>query len=382
MWLNDRALLAILENIPVAVMVTDRDGRIVFANAQSALTLGHPVDHLDSIGSYSSLHGLSADGKPLAPEDYPLARALRGEHVPATDYRYQRPDGAEVWLRAAAAPISDDRGQLGASVIFRNVDREVAAALKVRELEQTLREQADALREADHRKDRFLAALSHELRNPLSAMASAVQVLQIQQDFAPMSIRALGVLERQLALVSRLVGDLLEVSRISQGKIDLQLDPLDISALVCGALETVRPRIEAREQALTLEMPPDPVMVEGDAARLTQVVINLLNNASKYTDSGGAIVVDVRATPPNAEIVVRDNGIGIPKDMQPKIFDVFTQVEAHRARSEGGLGLGLSLAQWLTQLHGGTVAVHSDGPGLGSEFVVRLPLMASASAGS
>jgi PAS domain S-box-containing protein len=382
MWLNDRALLAILENIPAAVMVADRDGRIVFANAQSALTLGHPVDHLDSIDSYSSLHGLRADGKPLEPEEYPLARALRGERVPATDYRYLRPDGAEVWLRAAAAPISDDGGQLGASVIFRNVDQEVAAAAKVRQLEHTLREQADALREADHRKDQFLAALSHELRNPLGAMASALQVLRIQEDFAPTSIRALGVLERQLALVSRLVGDLLDVSRISQGKIDLQLDPLDISSLVSGVLETVRPRIEAREQALTLEVPPDPVMVEGDAARLTQVVVNLLNNASKYTDSGGAIAVDVRATPPHAEIVVRDNGIGIPKDMQPKIFEVFTQVEAHRARSEGGLGLGLSLAQWLTQLHGGSVAVHSDGPGQGSEFVVRLPLIAHASARS
>ena len=132
MWLNDRALLAILENIPAAVMVADRDGRIVFANAQSALTLGHPVDHLESVGSYSSLNGLSADGKPLEPEEYPLARALRGEHVSATDYRYQRPDGADVWLRAAAAPIVDDGGQLGASVIFRNVDQEVAAAAKVR----------------------------------------------------------------------------------------------------------------------------------------------------------------------------------------------------------------------------------------------------------
>ena len=235
------------------------------------------------------------------------------------------------------------------------------------------------MREADHRKDQFLAALSHELRNPLGAMASALQVLRIQEDFAPTSIRALGVLERQLTLVSRLVGDLLEVSRISQGKIDLQLDPVDISSVVCGAVESVRPIVEAREQALTLEMPPEPVMVEADAARLTQVVVNLLNNASKYTDGGGAIVVDVRVTPPHAEIVVRDNGIGIPKDMQPKIFEVFTQVEAHRARSEGGLGLGLSLAQWLTQLHGGTIAVYSDGPGQGSEFVVRLPLMAHAS---
>ena len=213
-------------------------------------------------------------------------------------------------------------------------------------------------------------------------MASALQVLRIQQDFEPTSIRALGVIERQLALVSRLVGDLLEVSRISQGKIDLQLDPRRHLVARLWRLESVRPRIEAREQALTLEMPPDPVMVEADAARLTQVVVNLLNNASKYTDSGGAIVVDVRATPPHAEIVVRDNGIGIPKDMQPKIFEVFTQVEAHRARSEGGLGLGLSLAQWLTQLHGGSVAVHSDGPGQGSEFVVRLPLMAHGSARS
>jgi signal transduction histidine kinase len=375
MPLQQRSLLAILENLPVAVMVADREGRIVFSNTQAINTLGHPVDHITSIASYARLYGFGSDGVPLTPEEYPLARALRGEAVPPTDYRYRRPDGTEVWLRAAAAPVVSSDGITGASVLFRNVDSEREAAVRMHRLEETLREQAAALRDADRRKDQFLAALSHELRNPLGAMASALQVLGLQEDHTPASVRALSVIQRQLAHISRLVEDLLEVSRISEGKIELRLDPVDPATFVTAAVETVRPQIDARQQTITVDFPSMAATVRGDEQRLTQVLVNLLINASKYTDERGKIRVTVQCCQNFVEIVVRDNGIGIPLDMQPRIFDLFSQVDDHRQRSEGGLGLGLSLVQRLTDLHGGTVTVQSEGPGRGSEFVVRLPAL-------
>lgn len=355
MPLSQHALLTILENLPVAVIVADRTGRIVFANASAVDVLGHTVDDLDGVA-----------------HEHPLANALRGETVPVTEYRYRRPDGKQVWIRAAAAPIVDDSGQLGASVIFRNFDEEKAAT-------ELLRAAEEALRDADQRKDRFLAALSHELRNPLAAIASAVQVLGVQSDPTPMTERAIGVLERQLAQMTRLVDDLLEVARISQGKLDLHCQPVEASTFVIAAADTVRGRLQTRQQTLDLALDPNPILVEVDAGRLTQVVVNLLTNASKYTDEGGRISVTLRSCGGHAEIAVRDTGIGIPHDMQGRIFDLFTQVDHHRDRSEGGLGLGLAIVQRLTQLHGGSVSVHSDGPGHGSEFVVRLPLAATAS---
>ena len=375
MPLQQQSLLAILENLPVAVMVADREGRIVFANGHATETLGHPVNHITSIAAYALLHGFDPDGRALAPEEYPLARALRGETVPPTDYRYRRPDGSEVWLRAAAAPIIDAVGLSGASVLFRNVDSERESAAMMRQLEETQRQQAEALRQADQRKDQFLAALSHELRNPLGAMASAVEVLGLQKDHTPASIGALSVIRRQLAHMTGLVDDLLEVSRISEGKIDLRLDHVDATTVVATAVETVRPQIDKRRQTIIVECPPTPAVVKGDAQRLTQVMVNLLSNASKYTDEDGEIRVTVVPSRKDVEIVVGDNGIGIPLEMQPRIFEPFSQVADHRNRSQGGLGLGLSLVQRLTQLHGGTVAVRSDGPGRGSEFIVRLPSM-------
>ena len=354
MPLSQHALLTILENLPVAVMVADRTGRIVFANANAVEVLGRAGDDLHSVA-----------------QEHPLADALRGATVPVTEYRYQRPDGTQVWIRAAAAPIVDDRGQLGASVIFRNFDEEKAAA-------ELLRAAEAALRDADQRKDRFLAALSHELRNPLAAIASAVQVIGVQSDPTPMTERAIGVLERQLAQMTRLVDDLLEVTRISQGKLDLHREPVEASTFVIAAADSVRGRLQARQQALDLALDPNPIRVEVDPPRLTQVVVNLLTNASKYTDDGGRIALTLRSSGGHAEIVVRDSGIGIPHEMQGRIFDLFAQVEQHRERSEGGLGLGLAIVQRLTQLHGGSVSVYSDGPGHGSEFIVRLPLAATA----
>jgi signal transduction histidine kinase len=211
-------------------------------------------------------------------------------------------------------------------------------------------------------------------------MSSALGILRLQDDFSSRSARAVGVIERQLAQMTRLVDDLREVSRISEGKLDLQAQEIEAWSFVVAAVETVRPQLDARRQVLIVQEGPEPLVVRGDAQRLTQVVVNLLNNASKYTDEGGRISVTLRTTADNVEIAVRDTGIGIPADMQTAIFDLFTQVDQHRDRSGGGLGIGLALVQRLVLLHGGTVVVRSDGPGTGSEFIVRLPRIVHAGA--
>jgi CheY-like chemotaxis protein/two-component sensor histidine kinase len=185
------------------------------------------------------------------------------------------------------------------------------------------------------------------------------------------------MMERQVGHMVRLVDDLLEVSRITQGRIELRKEPLELAAVVRVAVETSRPLIEAAGHRIVLELPPEPVAVEGDAVRLTQVVANLLNNAAKYSDPGGRIALEVRREADSVAISVRDAGWGIPADMLPRLFDPFTQVARHAHRAQGGLGIGLTLVKTLVELHGGSVRAHSEGEGRGSEFVIRLPLAAA-----
>jgi CheY-like chemotaxis protein/two-component sensor histidine kinase len=187
--------------------------------------------------------------------------------------------------------------------------------------------------------------------------------------------RARDVIDRQVVQLARLVDDLLDVSRITRGKIALRKEPLDLATVVARAVETSRPLLDGRRHELTVALPPGPVRVEADAARLTQVVGNLLNNAAKFTDEGGHIRLTVEPDGDGAVVRVRDDGLGIAADLLPRVFDLFTQGDRSLARSEGGLGIGLTLVKSLVEMHGGTVSAHSDGPGSGSEFVVRLPVV-------
>jgi signal transduction histidine kinase/CheY-like chemotaxis protein len=229
-------------------------------------------------------------------------------------------------------------------------------------------------READRRKDEFLAMLGHELRNPLSPMVTALQLMRMK-DGAPLE-RERTIIERQVEHLTRLVDDLLDVSRITRGKVQLKRGRIDLTAVLLKAAEMASPLFEQRAHYLELPPPAGPLFVDGDPARLAQVLANLLNNAAKYTDPGGRIAVTAVGEGEQAVVRVRDNGAGIAPNILPRIFDMFVQEGRSIDRSQGGLGLGLAIVRSLVELHGGTVSVHSEGLGRGSEFVVRLPLAA------
>ncbi|MBD8565938.1 response regulator [Oxalobacteraceae sp. CFBP 8763] len=228
---------------------------------------------------------------------------------------------------------------------------------------------------ADLRKDEFLATLSHELRNPLAPMRSALDVLKIKHGNDE-DARVIGAFDRQLRHLTRLVDDLMEVSRITQNRMQLRRAPVDMAALVRGAVHDMAPMMTAARHTLRLTLPEAPLTVDGDATRLAQVVINLLGNAAKYTPDGGLIDVELAGQAGHAELRVRDNGIGIPAGALSTIFQLFTQLEPGRERACGGLGIGLALARGIALLHGGEILVESDGPGRGSQFTLRLPLIA------
>ena len=234
------------------------------------------------------------------------------------------------------------------------------------------------LKEADRKKDEFLAMLAHELRNPLAPIRNAVQIFRAKGPAAPELQWATEVIDRQVHQMSRLVDDLLDVSRITRGKIELRKELVELGTIVESAVEACRPLIETWGHRLTVTVPPRPIRLHADPTRLAQVLANLLNNAAKYTNQGGQIGLSAELEGDEVTLVVRDTGIGIPETMLPEIFDMFTQVERTVARSEGGLGIGLTLVQRLVELHGGTVEARSEGAGKGSEFIVRLPVATDA----
>ncbi len=231
-----------------------------------------------------------------------------------------------------------------------------------------------SLREADHRKDEFLATLAHELRNPLAPIRNGLEILRRSGQLTGPAARARDMMERQLVHMVRLVDDLLDVSRISRGKVDLRLARITLQAVLDNALESSRPAIEGSGHSLVLHLATEPVWIEGDLTRLAQVVSNLLNNAAKYTPAGGRIELSAQVEGTHAVIRVTDNGTGICADMLPRVFDLFAQVDRTLERSQGGLGIGLSLVKKLVELHGGDIRAESAGLSQGSRFTVRLPL--------
>jgi signal transduction histidine kinase/ActR/RegA family two-component response regulator len=237
------------------------------------------------------------------------------------------------------------------------------------------------LRDADRRKDEFLATLAHELRNPLAPIRNGLQVLRLSGKETGVVAEARSMMERQLSQMVRLVDDLLDVSRISRNKLDLKKQRVTLAAVVHSAVETSRPLVEQSRHSLTVALPPDPVYLDADLVRLAQVFSNLLNNAAKYTEPGGRIWLTAEVVGHEVAVRVRDTGLGIPADALPRIFEMFSQVDRNMERSQGGLGIGLTLVRRLVEMHGGTVEARSDGPGKGSEFTVRLPLAADGEVG-
>jgi signal transduction histidine kinase len=265
-------------------------------------------------------------------------------------------------------PIEPDILRSKASVFFELYQQRQQIAAQRDELKTY----AEALTEADRRKDEFLATLAHELRNPLSPIRNGLDILRASPN-APKAEEIRDMMDRQLSHLVRLVDDLLDVSRVSQGKVELRKEQIALSELLKTAVEASNPLISAGRHELILDLPGGEVWLDADLTRLSQVVSNLLNNAAKYTPEGGRIVLSARRDRDEVSIAVSDNGIGIPADMLPRVFDLFTQVHDNLDRSGGGLGIGLALVKQLVEMHGGSIAAESAGPGKGSSFWLRLP---------
>lgn len=259
------------------------------------------------------------------------------------------------------------------------LDEAIASSVTAysRQNENSLREQADVLKESDRRKTDFLAVLAHEMRNPLAPILTSIELLRLLGSHDANVNQAREIIERQVKQMVRLVDDLLDLTRIARGKMELRRTVFDLGQAVTQAVQTIRPTLEAQGHQLSVRLPSEPIVLQADETRIVQILVNLLANAIKYTERGGRIELTVQRDGEEAELRVCDNGVGIEKEMLSAIFDLFTQIDRSLHRTQGGLGIGLTLVRQLAELHGGRVSVHSDGPGKGSEFVVRLPVTAS-----
>lgn len=275
--------------------------------------------------------------------------------------------GAEKWIRAIGRTFY---GSDNLPLRFDGITLDVSEQKRA---EAELREIAAALSEADHRKDEFLATLAHELRNPLAPLRNALQLMRLSND-QEMQEHARDMMERQMTQMVRLVDDLMDVSRITRGKVELRKEHVPLSVVINSAVETSRPLIEQMGHQLDVRLPAHPLLIDADVTRMSQVFSNLLNNAAKYSEQGGQITVSVDEQEAEIAVHVQDNGIGIPVDQLPRIFEMFAQVDRSLERSQGGLGIGLTLVRRLVEMHGGSVEAKSKGPGHGSEFTVHLPL--------
>ena len=296
-----------------------------------------------------------------------IQEAIRNKSIFQLEYRVLRKDGSVGWTVSRAVPIFDAAGQ---------VTEWFGAATDV--TERKVAEQA--LRDADRQKDEFLATLAHELRNPLAPIMNALHVMQRAQGDPVLIEQGRAMMERQAIHMARLVDDLLDVSRITRGKLELKTERVELALIIQQAIETCRTFLDNQKHDLVVKLPTEPVYLQGDPVRLTQVFGNILNNACKYTEPGGRIELEARRQGSDAVVTVTDSGLGISPDMLKKVFELFTQVDASIERAQGGLGIGLSLVKRLVDLHGGTVTASSRGLGHGSSFVVRLPVLIDASA--
>ncbi len=344
-----------------AIFLVDPDGVVLNWNAGAERVLG--FQSAEVIGRNISLLYIGEDvvaGKPEAD----LARARDAGYTEETGWRLKS-DGTRLW---AEVTISALRAGDGALRGLATIVRDMSQRRRVQELETE-----------GQRINEFIAMLAHELRNPLAPISNAVRILE-SSGGAPEIVRSTQLIGRQVGHLSRLVDDLLDVGRITSGKIRMRMAPLELNALVQAAAESVRAPAEAAGHMLEVQLPAEPLQADGDDTRLTQVVVNLLTNAVKYTPRGGRIRIELLARGSVATLRVQDNGIGMAKSFMGSVFDPFVQGDRSLDRAEGGLGVGLTLVKRIVTLHGGTVGVTSDGPGKGSEFTVTLPLGRRAAA--
>ena len=332
---------------------------------------GVHLDDLDRLKGYS-LGAVDYVSVPIVPE------ILRSKVSVLVELYCKRKELQRANVRLSEANIAlQEEKTRELEIVNRSLQHansELAAANRTLQSEIAERARiAQALKEADRHKDEFLAMLAHELRNPLAPIHNAIELMRMKPLDDPQLNWARDVIARQLTSLTRLVDDLLDVSRITRGKINLTRQVVELEGLISRAVETVHPLFDERGHQLTLELPEAGVTVFGDPTRLTQAIANVLGNAAKYTDRGGKISLSAVVSQNDVEIRVRDNGIGIRQDLLPHVFELFTQLDRDEGRTQGGLGIGLALVQRLVQMHGGEVSAASEGQGKGSEFVIRLP---------
>jgi PAS domain S-box-containing protein len=338
-------------------------GEITDANPSMVQLLGYPREELlgKELWQIGLLHDVN-DSREM------VGQLQKTGYIRYEDLPLETAAGQSIEVEVVANVYQEDHEP----VIQCNIRDITARSL----LEHKTQDQAKSLADLDHRKDEFLAMLSHELRSPLAPIRNAVELLRLQRDGTPLQMEAHAIIERQVGQLARLVDDLLEVSRISTGRIHLQEERIDLRGIVDRAIETTQPQTGQKGQSVAKSLPAEPIWVYGDPVRLEQVVVNLLNNSCKYTDRGGHIWIGLKQGGDEAVLRVRDNGIGIAPEMLPHIFDLFTQADKSLDRSQGGLGIGLSLVRSLVTMHRGRVEAQST-PGQGSEFIVKLPVLLS-----
>lgn len=357
----------LLEKLPAGAYTCDPDGLITYFNQHAERLWGRSPRLNDPVDRFcGSFKLFASDGTPISHDQCWMALALKNEaEYNGHEIVIERPDGKRLTALAYANPIRDHSGKLAGAV---NVLVDVSERKRFEV----------ALRDADRSKNEFLATLAHELRNPLAPVRNAVEILNRKVPPSPETRWALDVIDRQMQQMTRLIDDLLDIARITCNRLELRRERIELSDVVNAAVETSRALVEARGHELVVSLPPRPIYLDGDLTRLAQAMANLLNNAAKYTEKGGHIWVRAEREDGHAVISVRDTGMGIPGDMLPRVFDMFTQVDRSLERSQGGLGIGLTLVKQLVELHGGTVSAESAGPGKGSEFVLRLPVVAES----
>ena len=345
--------------------------RATKTDARYRAIFGTTEDWTDYLQAFAVIH---PDDLPAVKEALAAATRLEDPIPYAIEYRIVHPDGSLRWVLANGRSSFEGAGSTRRAVSF---DGTVADITDRKRGEEEREQLLASLQKQDQRKDEFLATLAHELRNPLAPIRNGLQIMRLAHGDAEAIERVRAMMERQIGQMVHLIDDLLDLSRISRGTIDLRKERIELDKAIQQAIETSRPSIEQADHELLIEIPSNPIHVDADLIRLAQVFSNLLNNAAKYTERGGRIRLTVQHLGTEAVVSVKDDGIGIPTHMLAQVFEMFTQVDRNLERSQEGLGVGLSIVQGLVQMHGGTVEARSDGHGRGSEFVVRLPVALS-----
>ena len=365
--MGERFDLLAAETKEYAIFLVEPDGKLLCWNPGAERLFGYRADEI--IGQHFSRFFSPEDIRNGQPE-HELKTAANEGRSHSVCWQVRK-DGTPFWCQSIVTPLLNEKKQARS---FARVMHDLTES----QATEAQRQRAEGLAEANRNKEEFMALLSHELRSPLSPIVNALNILRQMKTGNPIIESAGHIIDRQVSQMVRLVDDLLDISRITKGKLQLTKEKVELRVIANHAAETARPLLEARKHEFSVALPTRSIWVEADPARMEQVVVNLLNNAAKYTDPGGLIQMTVSQEDGDAVIRVQDNGVGISPEMLPKVFELFTQVDGTLGRTYGGLGIGLALARNLVEMQDGRILAQSGGLGKGSEFTIKLPVIANA----